>query len=338
MEQNRDWKTELIEWYRAGHRDLPWRKTRDPYRIWLSEIMLQQTRVAAVIPYYERFLSTLPTVRDLADADDDVLLKLWQGLGYYSRAKNLKRAAIEVVSRYGGELPQTYRELIKLPGVGSYTAGAIASIAFGERVPAVDGNVLRVLSRRMDDARDVADPRTKDAVFSELTADMPDDPGAFNQAMMELGAVVCVPNGAPLCESCPLYGACLARKNGTVSERPVKSKKQARRAEPMTVFVLRCGESFLIRKRPERGLLAGLYELPNVSGKRSPEEAGAALSELGVFPVGAIAQYDRTHIFTHKEWHMRVYAAEIAWIDPPAGWIWYDGTQSIPTAFGICLT
>ena len=336
MEQ--DWKEQLTAWYRADHRDLPWRKTRDPYRIWLSEIMLQQTRVAAVIPYYERFLASLPTVRDLAAVDDDALMKLWQGLGYYSRAKNLKRAAILTVSRYGGTLPNTYRELLTLPGIGSYTAGAIASIAFGERVPAVDGNVLRVLARLKDDPRDIADPKTKDAAFTELSETMPTDAGAFNQAMMELGAVVCVPNGAPLCDRCPVRESCLALRNGTVLVRPVKSKKQPREVEPLTVFVLKNGESFLIRKRPETGLLAGLYELPHVDGKRSPTEAAKVLSALGVRPVGAITQYDRVHIFTHKEWHMRVYAAAVGETDAPDGYLWYDGTQSIPTAFGVCLS
>lgn len=327
-----------MQWYRDNHRALPWRSTRDPYRIWLSEIMLQQTRVTAVIPYYERFTEALPTVFDLAAVDDDRLMKLWQGLGYYSRARNLKRAAVQIVTEYGGTLPDSYRELCRLPGIGSYTAGAIASIAFSERVPAVDGNVLRVLSRLFDDARDIADPHTKDAVFSELSASMPADAGTFNQAMMELGAVVCLPNGAPLCDGCPLREVCRAHANGTVALRPVKSKKPTRAVEPMTVLVLRKGESFLIRKRPDTGLLAGLYELPHLPKKRSPEEAADAMTALGLRPVGAIEQYDRLHIFTHKEWHMRVYAAEVAEGDAPDGYVWYDGTQSVPTAFTVCLS
>ncbi len=327
---------DLLNWYRADHRDLPWRRTRDPYRIWLSEIMLQQTRVAAVIPYYERFLEELPDVRALAAVDDDRLMKLWQGLGYYSRAKNLKRAAKEIAERFDGELPASYQQLLLLPGIGSYTAGAIASIAFSERVPAVDGNVLRVLSRVNDDARDIADPRTKAAVFSELLESIPLDAGTFNQAMMELGAVVCVPNGAPLCEACPLKTQCKALQNGTIEKRPVKAKKQKRTSEPKTVFVLRDGERFLIRKRPEDGLLAGLYELPNLPGRLTAEEAMARLSALGVHPIGAITQYDRKHIFTHREWHMRVIALTVS-PDAPQGWIWYDGTQSLPTAFVVCL-
>ena len=331
-----DFANDLCNWYRATHRDLPWRRTRDPYRIWLSEIMLQQTRVAAVIPYYERFLSELPTVSDLAAVEDDRLMKLWQGLGYYSRAKNLKRAAIVIVERYGGRLPGSYRELLTLPGIGSYTAGAIASIAFGERVPAVDGNVLRVLSRLHDDPRDVTDPHTRADVFSALEKDFPADAGTFNQAMMELGATVCVPNGAPRCDVCPLRAGCLARQNGTVALRPVKAPKAGRAVEPMTVFVLRDGDRFLIRKRPDEGLLAGLYELPNVPTRLDPAAAAACMSAFGVRPTGEITQYERTHIFTLKEWHMRVYACTVAPDEVP-NLLWYDGTQSLPTAFGVCL-
>ena len=332
-----DRKEQLMKWYESAKRDLPWRKTKDPYRIWISEIMLQQTRVAAVIPYYERFLEELPSVKDLSEVEEDRLMKLWQGLGYYSRARNLKRAAVEIVERYSGRLPETYRELLSLPGIGPYTAAAIASIAFSEPVPAVDGNVLRVLARLNDDERDIADPRTKEAVFRQLSESMPDDAGTFNQAMMELGATVCVPNGAPLCEHCPLKENCLARKNGTIGERPVKTKKAKREAERKTVFVLKNGERYLIRKRPDKGLLAGLYELPNTEGFLTQKETETFLSRLGVRPVGTIAKYERVHIFTHREWHMQVYAVEIAEADP-AEYIWYDGTQSLPTAFAVCLS
>lgn len=301
-----DRKEQLMKWYECAKRDLPWRKTKDPYRIWISEIMLQQTRVAAVIPYYERFLEELPSVKDLSEVEEDRLMKLWQGLGYYSRARNLKRAAVEIVERCSGRLPETYRELLSLPGIGPYTAAAIASIAFSEPVPAVDGNVLRVLARLNDDERDIADPRTKEAVFRQLSESMPDDAGTFNQAMMELGATVCVPNGVPLCERCPLKDNCLARKNGTIGERPVKTKKAKREAERKTVFVLKNGERYLIRKRPDKGLLAGLYELPNTEGFLTQKETETFLSRLGVRPVGTIAKYERVHIFTHREWHMQV--------------------------------
>ena len=332
-----DWTEQLLNWYQGAKRDLPWRRTKDPYRIWLSEIMLQQTRVVAVIPYYKRFIAELPSVHDLAEVDDDRMMKLWQGLGYYSRARNLKNAAKTIVEKHGGKLPKSYETLLSLPGIGPYTAAAIASIAFGERVPAVDGNVLRVMSRLNDDERDIMDPHTKTAVSSELKEDMPEDAGMFNQAMMELGATVCVPNGAPLCEKCPLAEKCLAKQNGTIGLRPVKTKKAKREKDQMTIFVLRNGDRFLIRKRPAKGLLAGLYELPNTSGCMEPEKAAVFLSGLGVRPVGPIARYDRVHIFTHREWHMRVYATDIADVDPKE-YVWYDGTQSIPSAFQICLS
>lgn len=331
-----DWTNELTKWYEANRRDLPWRKTRDPYPVWISEIMLQQTRVAAVIPYYERFLKELPTVYDLANVPDDRLLKLWQGLGYYSRARNLKKAAGEIVLRFGGAVPGTYRELLTLPGIGSYTAAAIASIAFGERVPAIDGNVLRVFSRLTEDYRDIQDPRTKPAVFAELSAVMPDDPGTFNQAMMELGATICVPNGQPLCEKCPLADRCKAKRNGLTADLPVKSKKAHRSIEQMSVFLIRKDDSFLIRKRPDTGLLAGLYELPNTEGHLDVNEALSFAEEYGIRPSGAITEYDRTHVFTHREWHMHVFAFDTA-SSVPSGWLLYDGTQSVPTAFLICL-
>ena len=332
-----DWTEKLTTWYEGNRRDLPWRKTRDPYRVWISEIMLQQTRVAAVIPYYERFLNELPSVQDLAIVPDDRLLKLWQGLGYYSRAWNLKKAANEIVRRFKGSLPGTYRELLTLPGIGSYTAAAIASISFGERVPAVDGNVLRVYARLTGDYRDIADPHTKVSVFSELSAVMPDLAGTFNQAMMELGATVCVPNGLPLCEKCPLADRCRAKRNGLVADLPVKSKKALRSIEQMSVFLIRKDDSYLIRKRPATGLLAGLYELPNTEGHLNVNEALSFVEACGIRPTGAITEYDRTHVFTHKEWHMHVFAFDTA-SPVPAGWLLYDGKQSVPTAFSICLS
>ncbi len=327
----------LLAWYAASHRDLPWRRTQDPYAIWVSEIMLQQTRVAAVVPYYERFLLAYPTVTALAQAQDEQLFKLWQGLGYYTRARNLKRAAQCVIEKHAGVMPHTYETLLTLPGIGSYTAAAIASIAFSERVPAVDGNVLRVFARLFDDDGDVTLPATKRRVFDALLAAFPKDAGACNQALMELGACVCVPNGTPLCDACPLAACCLAKQNGTVALRPVKTPKRKRTVVFMTVFVLRCGERFLVRKRPDSGLLASLYELPNVTGTRNAEEIQSAWTAMGVHPVGDITLFARKHIFTHIEWQMQVVTTEIS--DAlPAGWVWYDGSQSLPTAFSVCLS
>ena len=326
----------LIEWYPDHHRDLPWRSTRDPYAIWISEIMLQQTRVAAVIPYYERFLSELPNVAALAAVDDDRLNRLWQGLGYYSRAKNLKRAANEVLTRFSGRMPDTYEALLTLPGIGSYTAGAIASIAFGERVPAVDGNVLRVYARVMNDPSDIGDPATKARVFERLSAQMPAQAGTCNQALMELGATVCVPNGQPDCGACPLASVCEAKKQGTQRLLPNKRPKKPRTVEQRTVFVLYESGAPLLQKRPNRGLLAGLYEFPNVSGFLSTDEAMAALSEWNLHPTGGVQRYEAKHIFTHIEWHMRVYCMDVAGEGAKA-FIRSDGTQSIPTAFSVCL-
>ena len=326
----------LLQWYPDHHRDLPWRRTRDPYAIWVSEIMLQQTRVAAVIPYYERFMRELPDVKALAAVADDRLNLLWQGLGYYSRAKNLKKAAQIVCERYGGRMPDTYEALLSLPGIGSYTAGAIASIAYGERVPAVDGNVLRVYARLMNDPSDISDPAVKMRVFDELKAIMPNDPGTFNQALMELGATVCVPNGQPLCDSCPLNGICKAQKAGTAGLLPNKSPKKPRAIEGRTVFALYDHGAPLLNKRPDKGLLAGLYELPNVSGTLSTEKALEWLTAYGLHPTGDLLCYSAKHVFTHIEWHMRVYAADVAG-EGVKDFVRSNGGQSIPTAFSVCL-
>lgn len=326
----------LMNWYPAHHRDLPWRRTRDPYAIWVSEIMLQQTRVAAVIPYYERFMKEVPDVFALAAVSDDRLNLLWQGLGYYSRAKNLKKAAQTVCERYAGCMPDTYETLLGLPGIGSYTAGAIASIAYGERVPAVDGNVLRVYARLMNDPSDIADPAVKTRVFAALKAVMPNDPGTFNQAMMELGAVVCVPNGQPDCGACPLAPVCKARTAGTAALLPNKTPKKPRTIEERTVFALYANGAPLLKKRPDNGLLGGLYELPNVTGALSTGEAMQWLTTHGLHPVGDLSVYAAKHVFTHIEWHMRVYAADVAG-EGVERFIRDDGTRSIPTAFAVCL-
>lgn len=326
----------LPVWYAENKRDLPWRHTRDPYRIWVSEIMLQQTRATAVIPYYTRFLEALPDVFSLAAVTDDVLYKLWQGLGYYSRAKNLKRAAIVVVDRFGGVIPSDLDALLTLPGVGAYTAAAIASFAYGARVPAVDGNLLRVYARLTDNDSDILSPAYKKQVYEKLCAQMPDDGALFNQAMMDLGAGICIPNGAPDCDACPLQKNCLGCQSGRASLLPVRHAKKARRIEEKTVFVLENDGSFLIGKRPKTGLLANLYELPNRDGHLSQQGVNDALSAWGLRPLSEIAVYSVTHIFTHIEWRMQVVRVTIA-RTAPAPYRWYDGTQSLPTAFSKCL-
>ncbi len=327
----------LITWYECNKRDLPWRHTHDAYAVWVSEIMLQQTRAQAVIPYYNRFLLVLPDIAALTAVEDDALYKLWQGLGYYSRAKNLKRCAGILMRDYGGRMPERYQTLLTLPGIGPYTAGAIASIAFGVRVPAVDGNVLRVMARLFDDDADITAAATKRRVFEQLSAIMPDDAGAFNQAMMDLGAGICLPNGAPLCSRCPMQDACLARIGGRQALLPVRAEKRPRRIVEKTVFVLEWDGSFLVRKRGPNGLLANLFELPNADGCLDAGAVSATLDALGVRATGELSVYERTHLFTHIEWRMRVIRTAVHFEKMPDGYLPYDPTKSLPSAFSVCL-
>ena len=257
----------ILPWYRENHRDLPWRKDREPYHIWISEIMLQQTRVEAVKGYYTRFLTVLPTVQDLAACDDETLHKLWEGLGYYSRVRNLKKAAGVIVNDFGGCFPRTHEEVLSLPGIGPYTAGAICSIAWDLPTPAVDGNVLRLLARLRNDERPIDLPEVKKDVSVLLETIYPREAGTFTQALMELGATLCGPNREPDCESCPLSSLCQARKAGTARDLPKKSPKKQRRKEDLTVLILTCEGRFALEKRPPKGLLASLCQFPNVKGR-----------------------------------------------------------------------
>ena len=295
----------LLAWYDSGRRILPWREEPTPYHVWLSEIMLQQTRVEAVKPYYDRFLQALPDIESLAAADEEKLLKLWEGLGYYNRARNLKKAAQILVSEYGGRMPDDYEIILSLPGIGSYTAGAISSIAFGKAYPAVDGNVLRILARLRTDERDILQAGVKKSVEEELADVMPKDrPGDFNQALMELGAMVCIPNGAPKCDVCPWKELCRARAQGITGEFPKKAGKKPRSIEKKTILVIQYAERVALRKRPEKGLLAGLYEFPSMEGNCEEERVLAYLRELGLLPLRIRALPPAKHVFTHKEWHM----------------------------------
>lgn len=295
----------LLAWYDSGRRILPWREEPTPYHVWLSEIMLQQTRVEAVRPYYDRFLQALPDIESLAAADEEKLLKLWEGLGYYNRARNLKKAAQILVSEYGGRMPDDYEIILSLPGIGSYTAGAISSIAFGKAYPAVDGNVLRILARLRTDERDILQAGVKKSVEEELADVMPKDrPGDFNQALMELGAMVCIPNGAPKCDVCPWKELCRARAQGITGEFPKKAGKKPRSIEKKTILVIQDAERVALRKRPEKGLLAGLYEFPSMEGNCEEERVLAYLRELGLLPLRIRALPPAKHVFTHKEWHM----------------------------------
>lgn len=302
----------LIKWYRENKRALPWRDIDDPYRIWISEIMLQQTRVEAVKPFYERFLNELPGIRDLAEASEDKLLKLWEGLGYYNRVRNMQKAAQQIVELHGGIFPRDYEAIRNLTGIGNYTAGAISSFAFGIPKPAVDGNVLRVLSRITESYEDIMKASVRTAIEEALARVIPQDSACdFNQALIELGAVICVPNGAPKCSECPVAHLCQARQNGTQDDLPVKSKAKARKVEKKTVFIFKDGENVAIRKRPATGLLAGLYELPNVEGHLSQEEALAYAGHIGLAPLRIKALGEAKHIFSHVEWQMTGYSIRV---------------------------
>lgn len=298
----------LLTWYDQNRRILPWREDPRPYRVWISEIMLQQTRVEAVKPYFARFMEELSDVKSLAEADEQLLLKLWEGLGYYSRARNLKKAAQMMVDEYGGTLPASYEELLKLPGIGSYTAGAIASIAYGIRVPAVDGNVLRVITRVLADREDIGKASVKKRIETLLKEAMDwKRPGDYNQALIELGAIVCIPAGRPLCDICPLASVCLAHKGGFIEEIPVRTAKKKRRIEDKTIFLIEYSDKAAIRKRESKGLLASLYEFPNVPGHIDETEIPEALhiSRQAILSVEKLP--DSIHIFSHIEWHMSGY-------------------------------
>lgn len=302
----------LVNWYREKRRQLPWRENPSPYHVWVSEIMLQQTRVEAVKPYYERFLKELPTIHDLAAAGEDKLLKLWEGLGYYNRVRNMQKAALQVVEEHGGDFPQDYELIRKLKGIGNYTAGAISSFAFGIPKPAVDGNVLRVVSRITESYEDIMKASVRARMEKELEKVIPTDAASdFNQGLIELGAIVCVPNGAPKCDVCPVAHLCKAHKNGTQDELPVKSKAKARKIEKKTVFIFKDGENVAIHKRPSKGLLAGLYELPNVEGHLTQDKALAYSRQIGLAPLHIQPLEEAKHIFSHVEWQMIGYAIRV---------------------------
>ena len=332
----------LPGWFAANKRELPWRRDREPWHVWLSEIMLQQTRVEAVKAYYARFLAAIPDIPALAAADPELLHKLWEGLGYYSRVRNLQRAAQVILSEHGGVFPQSYPAVRALPGIGDYTAGAICSICFDLPTPAVDGNVLRVLTRLGADSRCVDEPAVKRTVRDALAACYPKTgAGILTQALMELGATVCVPNGEPRCEVCPAAGFCAARAAGTWQRYPVRAKKRERRVEERTVFVFDCEGALALRKRKDTGLLAGLWEFPNVSGHLSPQEALDRAAAWGLKPRGLEKQMERTHVFTHIQWNMRCFylpcarrAEGFTWAAPEE----LDGSYALPTAFRMFRT
>lgn len=349
----------LMEWYRVERRILPWREDPTPYHVWISEIMLQQTRVDTVKDYYARFLARCPDIRALAEADEDTYMKLWEGLGYYSRVRNLHKAAEEIMEAYDGIMPKSYDELLKITGIGPYTAAAIASIAFGERVPAVDGNLLRVFARLTAYKENIKTEKARKAAAAYYINWMPaaapaqslpssvqvkgdrvlnrsmvftsahvqedtgaaqfrplSTPGNFNQALMDLGATICLPNSTPLCAECPLQCFCTAHARGEETAYPVVPEKKARRMEARTVFLLHDAGKIVIGKRPPKGLLASLYEFPNTEGHLTEKEALQYVSSLGFMPLHIRRLAPAKHIFSHIEWHMIGYEVRVDELTP----------------------
>ena len=330
---------QLLDWFQNNKRILPWRENKEPYRVWVSEIMLQQTRVEAVIPYFNRFMNRLPSVNDLADCPEEELLKLWEGLGYYNRVRNMQKAAIQIQNQFMGKFPNNKKELESLSGIGSYTAGAIASIAFGQKVPAVDGNVLRVWVRLRNKTDDIAKQSTKKCVEDEIMDWIPEEcPGDFTQAMMELGATICVPNGAPKCEQCPVVNFCESKKQGTERTLPVKAKLKPRKIQNKTILVIQKGNRVLLKKRKASGLLAGLYEFLNQDGVLEEDEVLAYVQRKGFDSLRITPLGEAKHIFSHIEWHMNGFLIRIDETTPDGKWLFADIDEldhkyAIPTAY-----
>lgn len=295
----------LLDWFDYNARILPWRENPKPYYVWVSEIMLQQTRVEAVKGYFDRFITALPDIKALAEVPEEKLLKLWEGLGYYNRVRNLQKAAQIVMRDYSGELPSDYEKLLKLPGIGAYTAGAISSIAFGNATPSVDGNVLRVAKRIAAGYEDITKESTKKELMQDLSRIMPKDrPGDFNQSLMELGATVCLPNGKPICDQCPVMHLCEAFHKDVVMELPIKPAKKERRQEERTILVLEYQGKYALQRREDKGLLAGLWELPGLDEKQGHDRIQEKLTERGISIQKIEGLGTAKHIFTHIEWHM----------------------------------
>lgn len=329
--------TPLVTWYGENARVLPWRENTVPYRVWVSEIMLQQTQVETVIPYYNRFMAQIPDIKCLSKLKEEQLLKLWEGLGYYSRARNLQKAAKMIMDKYGGKFPETYCEILSLPGVGKYTAGAISSICFELPTPAVDGNVMRVITRLTECDSDIAIPAVKDKVTEMLSEIYPKThSGDFTQSLMELGATVCLPKGSPKCGICPIAFLCNAYQNGTQATFPVKTKKAAKKKELKTVFLLYCGDKIAVKKRAADILLGGLWEFPNTTGNLTPEQVKDVLTQWGISIIASTPGMPKKHIFTHIEWYMTSYIVICNNMLPEFVWVTREklaNDLALPSAF-----
>ena len=337
MELKSSLSKRILSWYEENARPLPWRRDQDPYHVWISEIMLQQTRIETVIPYYERFLDTLPDIASLASVSDDELLKLWQGLGYYSRAKNLKKAAIAIMEKYQGTFPEDYEDIRSLPGIGPYTAGAIASICFDQKTPAIDGNVLRVFGRFLEEERNTADVSFKKDLYEALVRIYPEKAGDFTSALMEIGEILCLPNTLPLCEECPLKKDCLSYKHRSTLEYPKMPEKKKARREERSIFLLLHKNTAAIGKRGDSGLLSGLYEFPNEEGRFSEEEILNRFK--GLQPVSSRKAGSYVHQFSHIHWDNEVWIIRCGKEDLYEWMSLKDIEEkaALPSAFAKCM-
>lgn len=328
----------IVLWYQENKRMLPWREDKSAYAIWISEIMLQQTKIEAVKSYYARFMKEIPDIQTLANIPEERLLKLWEGLGYYNRARNLKKAAIQIQEEYLGKMPNTYENIVKLAGIGEYTAGAIASIAFKEKIPAVDGNVLRVLSRILASNKDVLLPATKKEMTAILQEIMPEEAGDFNEGLMELGETICIPKGTPFCEKCPVQDYCEARRLNLTEQIPVRIQKVKRKQKKKTVFFLIYQDKIAIQKRKNKGLLGGLYEFPNIDYWIKKSEIDSVLEGWNLEKKNAkIEEFEeKNHIFSHVEWKMKPIMVEVKKANTDFIWVTekeINTKYAMPTAF-----
>ena len=321
----------ILKWYQTNERELPWRKDKDPYHVWISEIMLQQTRIEAVIDYYERFMKRIPNIQSLSEISEDELLKLWEGLGYYSRARNLKKAAIKIMEEFDGIFPNTFDDILSLPGIGEYTAGAISSICFNLPEVAIDGNVMRVYSRVNNLDIDVGDSKVKKEIGYEIKKIIPKESGDFNQGIMELGEVICIPGGVPKCDFCPLKYHCLAHINNRECLIPRKIKKNLKLEEEYTLFLIKYHDLYAIHKR-EEGLLKNMWEFPNKEGFLTYDEVKEVIPNITSIQLSIT----NTHIFTHKKWYMNSYMIEVDKKLDSYTWVSIKELESnyaLPTAF-----
>ncbi|MCI8575337.1 MAG: A/G-specific adenine glycosylase [Bacilli bacterium] len=327
----------LLNWFQKEKRDLPWRHTNDSYKIWISEIMLQQTRVETVITYYKRFTKALPNLKSLSEVEEDQLLKLWEGLGYYSRAKNLKKCAKIIIMNNKTELPRDYDSLLKLPGIGPYAAGSIGSIAYGLKTPAIDGNVLRVMTRLHEDDRDILNIKVRQDYYKKIQQIMPEDTRNFTESLMELGALICLPKGSPLCERCPVSFFCQSYHHQTMLNYPIKKKEIKRRIEEKTIIILQYQDYYAIQKRKANGLLASMYEFCNISYKLNEEELKKWLKKQKIIFQKVKDLGTTKHIFSHLEWQMNGFWVECR-MKPEIDFFWVKKEElktkySIPNAY-----